>query len=788
MDYKKELRVLKEKKDWEKLLSSALNLYQDGNSDRYIIKNIVLAYEQLHNREEVVPFWQILAKGENRPEIFSSKLVNYYKEKGNSEEWQHWSKKLLAQCLKKKDFDTLEDVWMQLLEAESIDINFALEITKRILSLEKREEAYTLLELFLMWLENKKPQSPDTLEVMKRLLDIKASHKTLKEKLESFYKTTYSDCQEIDNFIHKADIKGSDNPKEAIDFLEKLIKLCPGRYVSHKSWGVGFIKSVDLIFDKIFIDFPARPNHSIYLNMAINILTPLKSDDFKVLKITNRERLFELKKENPASLIKLLLGDKKSISQREVKQLLEGIVSKKEWLSFVNEAKKKQKKEGIEIKRKGSTYSFSHFSISVKKNEFLEKIGAAVNKRQKANILLKTFKNELAPDEKIKWLEIAENIIESDDIEIEKRLELLFAKMDITDNNQELNRRIDLLLNNKSSDQKIELLNRLSQKSHKKRLFKYLREKESQYIERIFLETSDNWLRKEVQKNITEKDTLVELQKKVMHNPLKYPYCFLYLAEHFIKTKTETDSLIKPIILFETVLEFMKEQDIDSKIRTTAKTIFSKYGFDMYNLALKTSSKEEIKVLLDIVREESTISSTDKKRFQQFAESKHSTLQKSTDQELIYATSEAIKSKKKELDKLLKIEIPKNSEKIGKAAAQGDLSENFDYISAKEKQRKLISRVNVLKQLLAKTRPIEDLEFVEGEVGIGTYIVLEDESNKQKREIVILGPWDSVYHKEVVSHSSPLASKLIGKKVGEKFLDNYNNKVYRIKSVKKFQP
>ncbi|GAJ21891.1 unnamed protein product, partial [marine sediment metagenome] len=79
MDYKEKLRQLKEKKVWDELLSTSLELYKQNNKDRYIIRMIVLACEKLGKVDDAVPFWEMLAKGENRPEEFSKKLVDYYK-------------------------------------------------------------------------------------------------------------------------------------------------------------------------------------------------------------------------------------------------------------------------------------------------------------------------------------------------------------------------------------------------------------------------------------------------------------------------------------------------------------------------------------------------------------------------------------------------------------------------------------------------------------------------------------------------------------------------------------
>ena len=786
MDYKGTLRLFKENEDWKKLLSTSLDLYKQDPKNRYIVRMIVLAYEKLADENDAVPFWEILAKGENKPEEFSKKLVDYYKKNGDNQAWLKWSKRLLSQSLRKKDFDTLEDIWMQLIEKEAIDKLYAFDITDKVESLGDKERAFTLLDFFLLSLEEKKPLHMDVLDIAKRMLDIDDVNSNLRKRLERFYSKIYCDCGEIENFIEKVDIKRSENVKEATNLLERLIKFCPGRYVSHKSWGIGKIDSIDLLFNKIFIDFPVRPQHTINIDLALNILTPLENDDFAVLKIEKRDYLLSLKNENPVQLIKLLLKDQDIIPQDMLKSSLKGIVNDDEWLHFIKQLKKYAQSENIEIQRKGSKYFFKRGSTSKEKRVTIGEIESLPDQESKLEQLIKIAEDELKPEEQEKWISCAEEIYESNDTPLQNKFELLFTQTDITGDKKRMKSGFDLLLKNVENKEKLLLINQLSQKQYKKELIQHIGEKDYSFAEQVFLKTPDDWLRAHANKILEENDKLNDLKLMVLQNPHKNPLCFLYLTEMVMKGKEKADLINKPIILFETILEFMSKKDEKHKIRSRAKTIFVKYGFDIFRWALKTSSKEEIKILLDIVKQEITVNSEDKKSFERLAESKHPSLKEKEIDDFFYVTKDAINKKKRELDQLLKVEIPANSEAIGKAASQGDLSENFDYISAKEKQRRLIDRVNILKKELEKARPIEEVAYVEGEIGIGTCVMLEDVEGKEKRELFILGPWDNFQDKEVISHTASLAAELMGKKVGETIFDKYHKKTYRIINVEKY--
>ncbi|GAI84738.1 unnamed protein product, partial [marine sediment metagenome] len=249
--------------------------------------------------------------------------------------WLKWTKRLLLQVLRKKDFDTLEDLWMQLIDAEPIDKTFAFDIVRKIESLEEKDRAFTLLDLLLLSFEEKKPVPKDVLDIAKRMLEMDGADADLRKRLEDFYRTIYSGCGEIENFLEKAGLRRSENVKDAVVLLERLIDFCPNNYVSHRNWGIGKIHSVDLLFNKIFIDFPTHPKHSINLDMAFNILTPMEKDDFPVIKIEKKDYLISLKKKNPAHLIKLMLNKDETITQERAKALLKEIVNDDEWSSFI---------------------------------------------------------------------------------------------------------------------------------------------------------------------------------------------------------------------------------------------------------------------------------------------------------------------------------------------------------------------------------------------------------------------------------------------------------------------
>lgn len=119
-----------------------------------------------------------------------------------------------------------------------------------------------------------------------------------------------------------------------------------------------------------------------------------------------------------------------------------------------------------------------------------------------------------------------------------------------------------------------------------------------------------------------------------------------------------------------------------------------------------------------------------------------------------------------EHDELLLIERPKVLQGIQTAAAEGDRSENAEYIYGRKRLRELDKRLRYLGHLL-KDVQIIDPEKLEGyRVCFGSTVKLLDEQGNEKT-YTIVGEGEADYKAQSISHLSPVAKALHGKRVGD---------------------
>jgi transcription elongation GreA/GreB family factor len=139
-------------------------------------------------------------------------------------------------------------------------------------------------------------------------------------------------------------------------------------------------------------------------------------------------------------------------------------------------------------------------------------------------------------------------------------------------------------------------------------------------------------------------------------------------------------------------------------------------------------------------------------------------LRKETGPAALYATPESAEAKRAELQQILSVEIPANRKAIEEARAMGDLRENFEYKSARQRHEYLNSRATTLNAELSRVRLIETSGINTSEVRIGARIRLRGQG---QRTITILGPWESKPEEDIISYESELARELLGRKLGD---------------------
>ena len=137
------------------------------------------------------------------------------------------------------------------------------------------------------------------------------------------------------------------------------------------------------------------------------------------------------------------------------------------------------------------------------------------------------------------------------------------------------------------------------------------------------------------------------------------------------------------------------------------------------------------------------------------------------DEAVMYSTAEAAGRREAALKHLVEIEVPANSKRVGAAAALGDLSENSEWESAVEEQRRLQARVARMRDELALVQILHPQDAPTDTVGIGSKVTLVPVDGGPDVTVSFLGPWDGNVDERVFNYKAPLAQEMMGKTVGQ---------------------
>ena len=131
--------------------------------------------------------------------------------------------------------------------------------------------------------------------------------------------------------------------------------------------------------------------------------------------------------------------------------------------------------------------------------------------------------------------------------------------------------------------------------------------------------------------------------------------------------------------------------------------------------------------------------------------------------EAFLITENGFKKLQKEIDHLKDNERPKIIKQIADARDLGDLKENAEYHSAKEKQGIIEAKISDLTNKLSRAKVINELNLSTEKVMFGVNVELEDLDTQNIVTYKIVSEYESDIDLGHISDKSPIARALIGK-------------------------
>jgi transcription elongation factor GreB len=131
-----------------------------------------------------------------------------------------------------------------------------------------------------------------------------------------------------------------------------------------------------------------------------------------------------------------------------------------------------------------------------------------------------------------------------------------------------------------------------------------------------------------------------------------------------------------------------------------------------------------------------------------------------------YITTAGFRRLEEEALRLIKVERPRVTQEVSDAAAQGDRSENAEYIYGKKKLREIDRRVRYLTKLLDRLVVVVPDPAQARGAYFGAWVTLEDEEGDEVTYRIV-GPDETDVKAGAISVESPVAKAILGRREGD---------------------
>ncbi len=664
--------------------------------------------------------------------------------------------------LSKGDFDSVEGEWLAQLEKDLADLDYYTGVARALVGTGEEARARNLLELLDEQLREGGFWAT-RLHLLKRAgaLFVTADklHPTVTSTLGKLYsdRSTYKALFEAVG-LHRAP---GDLPKiwEKVDRLEGLLAFDVGTVVSMEGKGVGRVVEANLGLESFKVDFEKIRGLTVGFKAAPKLLRPLAPDHVLRRKLEQPGGLRIL---TPPELLKVtLLSYDRPLTAGEIRDILAGIVTESQWTAWWGAARKHP-----QVVAAGSgarqTYRWADSS-----GDALDSVWKAFEKTDPRK-KIERLKREGARDTGLRnrmaanLAEVAEKVMDADP---GLAFEIWFA---IERSGGKIDEAVDWSPDNLLATQPQRVFAGIEERLLRERAYTMLRERRDDwpavYRDAMTKETDPRALDLLtdglLQGAPRELDRFLD---NLLAQPHRNAAAFTWLAER--AAVDEELRVRNPLRMLQQILASMSRDEFASyRLRLLA---LAESGGTVPRL-LTHLTEDQAAQAEDAVHRASNLEPYQRDQLTNAIHLRFQNLRKESGPPALYTTLESVEAKRAELQHILSIEIPANRKAIEEARAMGDLRENFEYKSARQRHEYLNARAAQLNGELNRVRIIDTTGMDASEARIGSRLHLSPlGGGSEKKTMTILGPWESKPEEDVISYESDLAKELLGKKPGD---------------------
>jgi transcription elongation factor GreA len=606
-----------------------------------------------------------------------------------------------------KQYEDMATTWLEMVEAGPAygQLLELVELTDR----QVPRQTTALMLQFLADALREQKRYAEELAVLRRQAAFAADDAALARAIAACVQRLYSNVPDIEQLLHKSGVGYGQSLRESLPRLDRYLAFLPGTRVLDADRGPGRVKRLDLLLDKVTVDFDRGAELVWDLGAAQRALRVCRPDGYYALLDKDRQKLLAMVASRPGQVAALLLRDTgRAMSVRELQEGLAQIVGSEAWEGFWTRARRELARDPHIVTRTvpGRTLQW-------------EETPAA--------------KSEAAPTKAAK--RVRQQVDSSELVGMDRSLVL-------------------------------EMYSKFTTFAERRRFLEVLAEARPRdwhdLYAAVFSQGRDGRARAIIEKELAARhpERWRALLDETLTGYRQNPEAFLWLVGHFERVGTGEPKGIVTRIL--DLLESAGYKPYWSKFRAA----LTDSDYRLVQSALAEMDEGEAERLLGRIGRARILDGYVADEINQLVGARFPNLSKGTDDNVVYTTAQGLEKAKSELHQISEKEIPKVADEIARARAHGDLSENYEYKAAKEKQGRLMAKAKRLREEIARARTVGPADVDTSDVSVGSRVKLDNGAGSVV-EYSILGPWDADPEHGVISYLSPFAQVLIGRKVGD---------------------
>jgi transcription elongation GreA/GreB family factor len=680
------------------------------------------------------------------------------------------------QFIQQKKFEDVETLWMSQLDDDPSDVDSFLSVAKSLRKAEQRTLSDTLLGLLADALKER-GLWPQRLVVLKEVGRLSKHPATLRPQVEEALRKslgTHKNFPRAFEFAKFSDPQS--NPVERAEKIETWLTYDEGECFFMPGRGAGCVTELNPELGICRLDFEREKRVSVPLGAAAKFLTPLPEGHVLREKFTDPDKIRAAALKSPPEMFaRLLQSFGRPMTMPEVRDAMIGVVPEEKWTSWWTSARKNPQ---IVVSGTGAkaTYSWSASSGDAEKTvrrdfdraDARTRLDLARKHSARSKELADYFSATLAGE--------AGKLAQSDPAlawQILSVLETLpgayQAPLDP----------VSLI----SGPTAARVINNIGDKALRERALAVVREQHSDwarvYGDAFFLEEEPRILSSIIE--TLEKGGREEIRDRLIDQTLRYPRrhprAFYWYVKRLNDDENASDRANYALLL--QILDAISSDEF-APIRARLKDLFDKGGLAI-RIVMSDENEEQARKLVENLERYGGLEDYRRENLRHALLMKYPSLRE-PQAEPVYATAEMLEKKRAELDHLVKVAIPENSKAIQVAREMGDLRENFEYKAARQRAEYLSARVGELRSEMSRVRVIDPAAVDTSSVRVGTKVSLSN--GDVRREITILGPWESSPEHGVYSNQSDVAKKLMGHGPGD--IVSFMGNDYQIESIRRW--